>query len=152
MTHAFCFFYSIGRQVRWGTSLALAHKKTIALRARRGPPPDVAPVLGESGAGVTASSAGLAPFTVVPMPSVSQVVDEAEGAPLEAAAQPATKVILLPTSERAGLPLRPRCQERAVVSPPCPQIQGRRAPRSCPDEGGRELGVHPLNVSIAQQR
>ena len=103
MTHAFCFFYSIGRQVRWGTSLALAPKKTIALQARWGPPPNITPVLGESGADVIASSASLAPPTVVPVPSMGQAVGEAEGAPSEVATQPATEMIPLLTSKQAQL-------------------------------------------------
>ena len=97
MTHAFCFFCSIERWVRQGTSIALVPKKTVALQARRGPPPDVAPILGESGAGVTASLAGLAPPVVVFMPSVGQAIGKAEEVPLEVAAQSATEVMPLPT-------------------------------------------------------
>ena len=82
----------------------LVPKKSVALQARRGLPPDVAPILGEIGAGVTASSAGLAPLAVAPMPSVGQAVGEAEGAPLEVVEQLATEAISLPTSERTELP------------------------------------------------
>ena len=89
--------------LRRGGSLALAPKKSVALQARRWLSPDVAPILGESGAGVTALLAGLVPPTVVPMPLVSQVVGKAEGAPSKVAAQPAMEVIPLPTSERAEL-------------------------------------------------
>ena len=105
MTHAFCFFCSVGRRVRQGTSIALAPKKTIALQARRGSPPDVAPISGKSGAGVTASSAGLVPPTVVPVPSVGQTVIGAEGTPSEVTEKPTTEVIPLPTSERTEPPL-----------------------------------------------
>ena len=104
VTYAFCFFYSIGRWVRWGTSLALAPKKSVAIQARRGPSPDVAPVSGESGAGVVASSTGQASPAVVPVPSVGQVVGKAEGVPSEVDEQPAMEAIPLPTSERAELP------------------------------------------------
>ena len=53
-----------------GTSLALAPKKSVALQARRGPSPDVAPISDKRGAGVTALLADQAPPIVVPMPSV----------------------------------------------------------------------------------
>ena len=91
MTHAFCFFYNVRRWVRWGTSLALAPKKSVALQAMRGLSPDVAPVLGESGAGIIASSADQAPPAAVLVPSAGQAVDEA------------TDAISLSTSERAEL-------------------------------------------------
>ena len=64
----------------------LAPNKTVALPARQGPPPDIAPIFDESGAGVIASSAGLAPPAVVPVPSVGQAVGEAKGASSEVAA------------------------------------------------------------------
>ena len=104
VTHAFCFFYSVGR---WGTSLALAPKKTVALQARRGPPPDVAPISGESGASVIASLASLAPPAVVPVPSVGQAINETKEVPIEVAAQPTTKVMPLPTLGRAELSVVP---------------------------------------------
>ena len=107
MTHAFCFFYSVVRWVKRGTSIALAPKKTVAHQARWGPPPDVAPILGKSGASIIASSAGLAPTMVVPMPSVGQAIGEAEEEPLEVAAQPATEVTPTPTLERAVLSAAP---------------------------------------------
>ena len=104
VTHAFCFFCSIGRWVGWGTSLALVPKKSVAIQARQGPSPDVAPIFGESEAGVTASLASQAPPAVVPMPLTGQAASEAKGAPLEVTAQPATEAISLPTSERTELP------------------------------------------------
>ena len=107
VTHAFCFFCSVGRRVRRGTSIALAAKKTIALQARRGPPPDVAPILGESGASVIASLTSLAPPTVVLVPSVGQAVGKAEAAPSEVAAQPVMEVMPLPMSGRAELSSAP---------------------------------------------
>ena len=81
VTHALCFFYGVGGQVKWGTPIALAPKKTLALQARRGPLPDVAPVLGERGARVIASSADLSLPMVVPVPSVGQAIGEATEAP-----------------------------------------------------------------------
>ena len=63
----------------------LAPKKTIALQARRPPPPVIALILGESRVGVIASSTGLAPPVVVPMPSVGQAIGEAKEAPTEVA-------------------------------------------------------------------
>ena len=107
MTHAFCFFCSVGRWVRWGTSIAQVPKKTVALQARRGPPPDVALILGESGVGITASLAGLAPPAVVPMSSMGQAIGEAEEAPSEVTAQPVMEVMPLPTSGRAELSAAP---------------------------------------------
>ena len=118
MTHAFCFFCSIGRRVRWGTSIALAPKKNFTLQARLGPPPDVAPILGESRASVIALSAGLASPAVVPMPSVGRVVDEAKGAPSEVAAHLAMEVNPLPTSERAELSAAPVLSTMAGVAQP----------------------------------
>ena len=107
MTHAFCFFCSVGRWVRQGASIALVPKKTLALQARRGPPSDVAPISGESEAGAAASSTGLAPQAMVPMPLVGQAIGEAEEAPLEVAAQPTMEVMPLPTSGRAELSTAP---------------------------------------------
>ena len=50
--------------------MVLAPKKSVALQAERVSSPDVASVLGRSGADVAASSAGQAPPAVVPMPLV----------------------------------------------------------------------------------
>ena len=118
MTHAFCFFYSAGRWVRWGTSIALAPKITIALLARRGPPPNITPVSGESGADVTASLAGLALPAVVLVPSAGQAVGEAEGAPSEVAMQPTNKVMPLPTSGRTELLAAPVASTMVGVAQP----------------------------------
>ena len=100
VTHALCFFYSAGGLVRWGTPIALAPKKTLALQVRRGPPFDVAPVLGESEAGATASLVGLAPPVMVTAPSVGQAINAAEGLPSEVAAQPVMEVIPPSASEQ----------------------------------------------------
>ena len=118
MTHAFCFFYSIGRRVRWGTSIALAPKKTVALQAKWGLFPDVVPVLSESGAGVTASLANQASPAVVLVPSVGQTDTGAEGAPSEVIEQSATEVILLPTLERMELPLALAAPTVVGATPP----------------------------------
>ena len=104
MTHAFCFFCNVGRQVRRGTSLALAPKKSVALQARLESSPDIAPVSSESGASVTASSTGQASPVVVPMPSAGQAVGEAEGEPSEIAEHLALEAISLPTLGRSELP------------------------------------------------
>ena len=85
--------------------MAVAPKNSIAIQARWGPLPDVAPISSRSGADVVASSAGQATPMVAPVPSVGQADAGAEGAPSEVAEQPATKVIPLPTSERMELPL-----------------------------------------------
>ena len=96
----------------------LAPKKTVALQARRGSPPNIAPVSGESGAGVTASSAGLAPFVVVPVPSVGQAVDEAKGEPSKVATQPTTEVMPLPMLGWAKLSAAPIASTTAGVAHP----------------------------------
>ena len=60
---------------------------------------DIAPILGESGTGVTASSASQAP------PLVGQEGAGAKGTPLEVAEQPAREAIPLPSSGQTELPL-----------------------------------------------
>ena len=107
MTHAFCFFCSIRRWVRRGTSIALAPKKTIALQARWGPPQDVTPTLSKSRAGVIASLAILVLPVVVLVPSAGQAIGKAKEVPSEVAAQPVTKVMPPPTSGRAELSVAP---------------------------------------------
>ena len=81
--------------------MAVAPKKSVAIQARRGPSPNVAPVLGRSGADVAASSASQAPPAVAPMPSEDQADAGAKGAPVEFTEQPAMKAIPLPTSKQA---------------------------------------------------
>ena len=78
-------------------------KKTLALQARRGPPSDVAPVLGESEAGATASPTGLALPVMVPAPSVGRSIGAADGSPSEVAARLATEVIPPSASEQVEL-------------------------------------------------
>ena len=84
--------------------MVLAPKKSIALQVRRQPSVDVAPVLGGSGAGATASPAGHVPPTVAPVPSVGQAGARAQGVPSEVAKQPAMEVIPLPMTGRTELP------------------------------------------------
>ena len=77
--------------------MALAPKKSVTIQAGRRLLPGVAPILRESGAGVTASSAGQAPPVVVPVPSSGHADAGAEGAPSKVSEQSAMEVILLPT-------------------------------------------------------
>jgi len=88
--------------LRWGDSLALAPKKSVALQARRRPSPDVALVLSGSGAKVTTSLAGEALLMVAPVPSVEQAGARAKGTPLEVTEQTMMEAIPLPTLEWMG--------------------------------------------------
>ena len=90
----------------------------VALQARWGPPPDVAPISGESEADVIASSTGLAPPVVVPVPLEGQAVSEAEGAPSEVAGQMATEENPLPTSEWAEPTAAPVASTTVGVAQP----------------------------------
>ena len=67
---------SVGRQ---RNPLALAPKKSVALQARQQPLAGAVPVLGESGASATASSAGQALPTVAPVPSAGRADAAAQG-------------------------------------------------------------------------
>ena len=84
-----------------------APKKTLALQARRGPPSDVAPVLGESEAGATASPMGLALPVMVPAPSVGRAIGAADGSPSKVAARLAMEVIPPSASEQVELSTTP---------------------------------------------
>ena len=75
---------SVGRQ---RNPLALAPKKSVALQARQQPLAGAVPVLGESGASATASSAGQALPTVAPVPSAGRADAAAQGASLEVVVQ-----------------------------------------------------------------
>ena len=97
--------FNFCRILRWGRSLALAPKKSIALQAGWVPSPDVTPISGRSRANVVASSTGQAPPAVAPVPSVGQADAEAEEAPLWVAQHMATEVITPPTLERMEPPL-----------------------------------------------
>jgi len=68
---------SVGRQ---RNPLALAPKKSVALQARQQPLAGAVPVLGESGASATASSARQALPTVAPVPSAGRADAAAQGA------------------------------------------------------------------------
>ena len=93
------------RVLQRGRSLALAPKKNVALLAERVSSPDVAPVLGRSGADVAASSAGQAPPAVAPVPSVGQAGIRAEEAPSGVTEQTTAEVTPPPMLERTELPL-----------------------------------------------
>jgi len=67
---------SVGRQ---RNPLALAPKKSVALQARQQPLAGAVPVLGESGASATASSARQALPTVAPVPSAGRADAAAQG-------------------------------------------------------------------------
>jgi len=75
---------SVGRQ---RNPLALAPKKSVALQARQQPLAGAVPVLGESGASATASSAGQALPTVAPVPSAGRADAAAQGASSEVVVQ-----------------------------------------------------------------
>ena len=75
---------SVGRQ---RNPLALAPKKSVALQARQQPLAGAVPVLGESGASATASSAGQALPTVAPVPSEGRADAAAQGASSEVVVQ-----------------------------------------------------------------
>ena len=92
------------RVLRWGCSLALAPKKSVALQAGWVLSPDVALVSDRSGADVVALSDGQASPTVAPMLLVGQEDAGVGGVPLGVIKQTATNVILPPTSERMELP------------------------------------------------
>ena len=78
--------------------LALVPKKSIALQLGRRPSAGVVHVLGKSSASVTASLAGQAPPTMVPVPSVGRADADIQGAPLEVVEQLVTAVVPLPTA------------------------------------------------------
>jgi len=75
---------SVGRQ---RNPLALAPKKSVALQARQQPLAGAVPVLGESGASATASSAGQALPMVAPVPSAGRADAAAQGASSEVVVQ-----------------------------------------------------------------
>ena len=77
-------YCSVGRQ---RNPLALAPKKSVALQARQQPLAGAVPVLGESGASATASSAGQALPTVAPVPSAGRADAAAQGASSEVVVQ-----------------------------------------------------------------
>ena len=85
--------------------MAMVPKKSLALQVRRQPSAGVMPVLGESGASVTASLASLVPHTVVPVPMVVVV-------------QPVMEVIPLLTSEWAELSAAPIVSTTMGVAQP----------------------------------
>ena len=65
--------------------------------------PDAAPISGRSGADFAVLSAGQAPSTVAPVPSVGQAGAGAEEAPSGVAEQTTTEVTPSPTLERTEL-------------------------------------------------
>ena len=91
------------RFLRRGRSLGLAPKKSLALQAGRTPLPDVAPILGRSGADVEASLADLAVPTVAPAPSVvaEQAVSSVAGAapPAQGPVSPVEVATTAPSQE-----------------------------------------------------
>ena len=78
----------------------LVPKKSVALQAGWAPSPDVAPILGRSGADVAASSTGQAPPAVAPVPSARQAGTGAKEASSKVAKHVAAEVILPPSSEQ----------------------------------------------------
>ena len=84
--------------------LALVPKKSVALQWRRQPSAGVAPVSGESGTSVTASSAGRMLPMVAPVPLAGWADTGAQRAPSEVREQPAMAAIPLPTMGQTGLP------------------------------------------------
>ena len=108
------------RVLRQGRSLALVPKKSVALQAERVLLPDAAPISGRSGADFAVLSAGQAPPTVAPVPSVGQAGAGAEEAPSGVIEQTTVEVNPSPTLERTELP-------PALVAPPmvgaAPQVE-----------------------------
>ena len=102
------------RFLRWGRSLGLAPKKSLALQAGWTSPPDVAPVSGRSGADVAASSADLAAPAVAPTPVV--VVEQA-----------AVAVAVTPPSSSERMEPPPVLVASSVVGA-APQAEGPASP------------------------
>ena len=84
--------------------MALGPKKSVIIQARRRPSVDITPVLGKSGANVTASLVDQAPPMVAPVPSVGQAGMGARRMPSEVAKELVTEEVPLPTTGRSKLP------------------------------------------------